>query len=117
MRKRLRSSWCVQHGRDLGGASPLLSRNASTTSTANPSTVTRRPSATTAVPSTPTTFAVPLHRVLRAHWPAFLERAEEAGGLLKFVVQVLDEYLRCGLLKHGLVHLRCRQCGEDLVVA
>ena len=58
-----------------------------------------------------------LHRVVRAHWPAFLERAEEAGGLPRFVVRELEEYLECGLLEHGLVHLRCGQCGEDLVVA
>ena len=58
-----------------------------------------------------------LHRVVRAHWPAFLERAEEAGGLPKFVVRELDEYLRCGLLEHGLIHFRCGVCGEDLAVA
>lgn len=58
-----------------------------------------------------------LHRILRAHWPAFLERAEEAGGLPKFVVREFEEYLDCGLLERGLVHLRCGQCGEDLVVA
>jgi hypothetical protein len=55
--------------------------------------------------------------VLRAHWPAFLERAEEAGGLPKFVVREFEAYLECGLLEHGLVHLRCGQCGEELVVA
>ena len=58
-----------------------------------------------------------LHRVVRAHWPAFLERAEEAGGLPRFVVRELEAYLECGLLEHGLVHLRCRDCDEDLVVA
>ena len=49
-----------------------------------------------------------LHRVVRSHWPAFLERAEEAGGLPRFVVREVDAYLECGLLEHGLVHLRCR---------
>ncbi len=58
-----------------------------------------------------------LHRVVRAHWPAFLERAEEAGGLPRFVVRELEAYLECGLLEHGLVHLRCCDCGEELVVA
>ena len=58
-----------------------------------------------------------LHRVVRAHCPAFLERAEEAGGLPKFVVRELEAYLECGLLEHGLVHLRCRDCSEELVVA
>jgi len=58
-----------------------------------------------------------LHSVVRAHWPAFLERAEEAGGLPKFVVREFEAYLECGLLEHGLVHLQGRDCGEDLVVA
>jgi len=58
-----------------------------------------------------------LHRVVRAHWPAFLERAEEAGGLPRFVVREVEAYLECGLLAHGLVHLQCRDCGEELVVA
>ena len=54
-----------------------------------------------------------LHRVLRARWPAFLERAEEAGGLPKFVVREFEEYLTCGLLERGLVHLRCGACGAS----
>ena len=58
-----------------------------------------------------------LHRVLRTHWPALLERADEAGGLPKFVVREFEEYLDCGQLERGLVHLRCGACGEDLVVA
>ena len=58
-----------------------------------------------------------LHRVVRAHWPAFLERAEEAGGLPKFVVREFEQYLACGLLERGLIHLRCGACGEELVVA
>jgi hypothetical protein len=33
------------------------------------------------------------------------------------VVRDFEEYLRCGVLEHGLVHLACRRCGHDLVVA
>jgi len=58
-----------------------------------------------------------LHRVVRAHWPAFLERAEEAGGLPKFVVREFEQYLECGLPERGLVHLQCGVCGDNLVVA
>jgi len=58
-----------------------------------------------------------LHQVLRAHFPAFLERADEAGGLPKFVEREFEANLECGLLERGLVHLRCAQCGEDRVVA
>ena len=58
-----------------------------------------------------------LHALVREHWPLFLERAEEAGGLPRFVVREFEEYLRCGLLEHGVVRLACRQCGHEMRVA
>ena len=58
-----------------------------------------------------------LHRVVKAHWPRFLEQAEARGGLPRFVVREFEAYLECGLLEHGLVHLRCTRCGHELVVA
>jgi hypothetical protein len=58
-----------------------------------------------------------LYRVVSAHWPAFHARAEERGGLPKFVVREVEGYLGCGLLERGLVHLACRACGEPMVVA
>jgi len=58
-----------------------------------------------------------LHRVVREHWPAFLARAEEEGGLPRFVVRELDESLRCGIGEHGVAHLACEPCGHALVVA
>ena len=58
-----------------------------------------------------------LHQVLREHWPAFRDRAAESGGLPKFVSRDFDEYLRCGVIERGLVHLACRGCGQAMVVA
>jgi hypothetical protein len=58
-----------------------------------------------------------LDPLVREHWPSFLERAEEQGGLPRFVVRDFEECLRCGVLEHGLVHLACSRCGHDLVVA
>jgi hypothetical protein len=57
-----------------------------------------------------------LYRLVREHWPVFLERAEEQGGLPRFVVRDFEAYLRCGVLEHGLVHLACRRCGHEMVV-
>ena len=57
-----------------------------------------------------------LHRLVQEHWPAFLERAEEQGGLPRFVVRDFEEYLRCGVLEHGLVQLACARCGHTMVV-
>jgi len=58
-----------------------------------------------------------LYQVVRQHWPEFLRRAEEEGGLPRFVVREFEEYLACGILERGLVHLACRRCGESMVVA
>lgn len=58
-----------------------------------------------------------LYRCVEAHWPAFLERAQEAGGLPKFVVQEFEAYLLCGRLEAGCLHLACRSCGHSQLVA
>ena len=42
-----------------------------------------------------------LYQVVAEHWPAFRERAEEAGGLPKFVIDEFDAYLDCGRLGAG----------------
>ncbi|HEX7625099.1 MAG TPA: transposase, partial [Anaeromyxobacteraceae bacterium] len=57
-----------------------------------------------------------LYRVVQAHWPAVRERAEEQGGLPKFVVREFEEYLRCGVLSEGCLHLACRSCGYSQIV-
>jgi hypothetical protein len=58
-----------------------------------------------------------LYRTLAAHWAEFCERAEEAGGLPRFVRREVDEYLRCGLLEHGCVRVGCERCGYERLVA
>lgn len=58
-----------------------------------------------------------LYQTVAEHWPAFVERAEEHGGLPRFVVKEFEEYLRCGRLEHGCLHLVCRECGYSELVA
>ncbi|MCC6214455.1 MAG: transposase [Polyangiaceae bacterium] len=58
-----------------------------------------------------------LHRTVARHFPAFLERAEEHGGLPQFVVREVEEYLRCGLLEHGCVRVACSSCSFERLVA
>lgn len=58
-----------------------------------------------------------LYQVVAKHWPLLLEGLEDAGGLPRFVKQEFEEYLRCGILEHGCLHLVCRQCGLSQVVA
>jgi hypothetical protein len=61
----------------------------------------------------------PLYRAVRAHLDAFLARTPGEGGgpLPGFVRRELEAYLRCGLLDHGCLHVRCDRCGDDMVVA
>ncbi|MBM4223907.1 MAG: transposase [Gammaproteobacteria bacterium] len=57
-----------------------------------------------------------LFRCVERHWPAFREQAEEQGGLPKFVVKEVEEYLRCGILEHGCLRLACCRCGFERLV-
>ena len=43
-----------------------------------------------------------LYRLIERHRLSFRARAEEVGGLPKFVIDEFDADLRCGLLEHGL---------------
>ncbi|MBI2892543.1 MAG: transposase zinc-binding domain-containing protein [Deltaproteobacteria bacterium] len=54
---------------------------------------------------------------MKAHWEQFRERAEDAGGLPTFVVREFEEYLSCGILDRGCLHLACRICGYFETVA
>ncbi|MBM4436228.1 MAG: transposase [Actinobacteria bacterium] len=58
-----------------------------------------------------------LYQIVSAHWPDFRQKADDAGGLPRFVVREFEEYLRCGLIEHGLVRLACQRCGHEIVVA
>jgi hypothetical protein len=58
-----------------------------------------------------------LYQLIEEHWPTFLERAEQSGGLPDFIIEEFEAYLRCGILEHSLAHFACRRCGESLVVA
>jgi hypothetical protein len=58
-----------------------------------------------------------LYQAVAQHWPAFLERAGEHGGLPRFVVREFEEFLRCGRPEHGCLQLVCRDCGYSEIVA
>ena len=52
-----------------------------------------------------------LYRVVEAQWPSFRERADERGGLPRFVSSEFDESLRCGRLEYGCLPIACAACG------
>ena len=58
-----------------------------------------------------------LYQVIDQHWSQFLERADEQGGLPKFVEREVEEYLRCGRLEYGCLLLKCQGCGDKQLVA
>jgi hypothetical protein len=60
-----------------------------------------------------------LYRTIAAHLPTFLVRtggADGTGGWPAFVRREFEAYLRCGILAHGLLRVRCERCGETTVV-
>ena len=58
-----------------------------------------------------------VYRCVERHCSAFHDQAEERGGLPKFVVKEMEEYLRCGILEHGCLRLACCRCGFERLVA
>jgi hypothetical protein len=60
-----------------------------------------------------------LYRAIAAHLPTFLARTggdDGTGGWPGFVRREFEAYLRCGILDHGLLRVRCERCGDTTVV-
>jgi hypothetical protein len=60
-----------------------------------------------------------LYRLVQQHAATFFAEAEAAAGadLPRFVKDEFDAFLECGILAHGFLRLRCRDCGHDKLVA
>ncbi len=60
-----------------------------------------------------------LYRLVQQHAAAFIAQAEDAAGadLPQFEEDEFDAFLECGILAHGLLRLRCGDCGHDKLVA
>ena len=65
--------------------------------------------------------ATVLHGVVRDHLDSFLAdaraRTAHGFGVPRHVERELRSYLRCGVLAHGFVRVRCVDCGVDRLVA
>jgi hypothetical protein len=60
-----------------------------------------------------------LYRTIAAHLPTFLARPageDGTGGWPAFVRREFEAYLKCGILDHGLLRVRCERCGDTTVV-
>ncbi len=60
-----------------------------------------------------------LHAVVSEHLPALLRDADERFpfGYPRHIAKTFRAYLRCGLLSHGFVRVRCNACGDESLVA
>jgi len=60
-----------------------------------------------------------LYRVVQEHLETFLAEVEAGGvaSLPQFVKNEFDAFLECGILAHGLLRVRCAECGHEKLVA
>ena len=59
-----------------------------------------------------------LRRVVREDLEPFLQRSRSAGApVARFVEREVRAYVRCGVLAHGFLRVRCDACGNDRLVA
>jgi ribosomal protein S27E len=59
-----------------------------------------------------------LYQVITQHYPAFLARLTAEGRTLpRYVQGEFEAYLKCGLLEHGFMRVRCTDCHREKFVA
>ena len=60
----------------------------------------------------------PCYKIIQEEWETFkTERELEQRPLPLYVIDEFEAYLRCGVLAHGFVRLRCESCNQDKIVA
>jgi len=58
-----------------------------------------------------------LHRVLVEHLETFVDRTiGDEFSLPRYVVNELRDFVKCGVLAHGFVRVRCKDCGKSMAV-
>ena len=59
-----------------------------------------------------------LHAVVSEYLPALLRDADERFpyGYPRHIAKTFRAYLRCGMLDHGFVRVRCDACGDEALV-
>jgi ribosomal protein S27E len=59
-----------------------------------------------------------LYAIVAEYFPRFVREIERAGGHLpSFVRQEFEDYLKCGLLEHGFLRVKCDGCLHEHLVA
>jgi len=60
-----------------------------------------------------------LYRIVEEHLPAFFERLDTRGAGADwpgFVRAEFEQYLRCGVFRHGFCRVRCPACRKEFLV-
>jgi hypothetical protein len=59
-----------------------------------------------------------LYSVIAKHYPRLVDGIERSGGNLpNFVRKEFEDYLKCGLLEHGFLRVKCDSCCHEHLVA
>lgn len=60
-----------------------------------------------------------LYPLVHQHAASFIAHTEAGTGseLPRFIKDEFDAFLKCGILAHGFLRLRCGECGHDKLVA
>jgi Transposase zinc-binding domain len=58
-----------------------------------------------------------LHEVITRTWPRIVSDYAAADQKVPYhVVQEMENYLKCGMLEFGFIHLACSDCGKERVL-
>ena len=59
-----------------------------------------------------------LYQIVQEYWPEFqAELASHGKYLPAYVMKEFDEFLKCGILEHGFLRVRCEACQDEKLVA
>ncbi len=59
-----------------------------------------------------------LYQLVAEHYPMFRDRRlAEGRALPRYVEDEFEAYLRCGLLEHGFLRVKCESCQAEKLVA
>ena len=59
-----------------------------------------------------------LYQLVAEHYPRFLELlADQGRSLPHYVQREFDDFLKCGILEHGFLRVRCQDCRSERLVA
>ena len=59
-----------------------------------------------------------LYQIVQEYWPEFeAELASQGRYLPAYVTKEFDEFLKCGILEHGFLRVRCEACHDEKLLA